>query len=205
MNKIYHRKITEEALQGLVAESALEVMIAADIGQDALRYQINHDHFHYDSNAFSSSDAYIESQRQRIRQALSLGENKEAWKAFGRLSHTVQDFYAHSNYVALWLAANERVAHGSEQIDPLDRKILDDPTLHSGKPHFFDLLKYWKLLPTSWEKWISPDSHLAMNIDGPDRPNFDWVFSASVKRTRMEFIQVYDSLSEEQKIDFAGN
>ena len=196
--------ITEEALVELVARPALEVMIAANVGQDALRYQFRHDHFHYDSNAFASSDAYVESQRELIRQALPRGGQKEAWQAFGRLSHTVQDFYAHSNYVALWLAANNGESLTPAQIDPRDREILADPHLHSGKPNILDLLKYWNLLPSSLEKLASTESHLVMNIDGPDRELFEWVFFAAMKRTRMEFNRVADSLPAELGLIFSG-
>lgn len=204
MKEIYHRKIMEEALGSFVAREALEVMIAANIGQDALRYQIHHDHFHYDSNAFAGSDAYVESQRGMILHFLVRGGKKEAWLAFGRLSHAVQDFYAHSNYVALWLAANDGKIHDPGQIDPLDGKILADPNLHSGRPNLLDLLKYWHLLPSAWEKTASADSHLVMNVDGPDRENFDWVFSAAVKRTRMEFDRLVISLPAGLKSAFIG-
>jgi hypothetical protein len=197
MKIIYHRQITQQALGNRVSPQALGAILAANVGQDALRYQVGHDHFHYDSNAFTRGDAYVESQQGLIRQALSRGEPQTAWQAFGRLSHAVQDLYAHSNYIALWLAKNHGANLTPGQMDPLDVDILSSPDLRSGKPHVFDLLFYFNLLPSSWLKHVPKDSHLLMNIDGPDRPNFDFVFSAAVMRTRVEFARVLSSLTSE--------
>jgi len=194
MKIIYHRQITQQAVGNQVSQRALDTFIAANIGQDRLCYQIGHDHFHYDSNAFSSGDAYVESQHSFIQPALAQGDPQAAWQAFGRLSHAVQDLYAHSNYVALWLAKNNCTDITPEQIDPLDVEVLSSPDLHSGKPDIFDLLQYLNVLPVSWLKLAPKDSHILLNIDGPDRVNFDFVFSAAVKRTRFEFSRAVNSL-----------
>jgi hypothetical protein len=197
MKIIYHRQITQQAVGNQVSQRALDAIIAANIGQDALRYQVGHDHFHYDSNALVWGDAYIKSEHTLILPALSRGNSQAAWQAFGRLSHAAQDLYAHSNYVALWLTKNNNANPDPGQIDPLDREILSNPDLRSGKPHLFDLLHHFNLLPSSWLKLAPEDSHLVMNIDGPDRPNFDYVFSAAVMRTRFEFSIVLNSLQTE--------
>jgi hypothetical protein len=197
MKIIYHRQITQQAVGSQVSQRALDAFIAANIGQDKLRYQIGHDHFHYDTNAFTRGDAYVESQRALIKPALTRGDPQAAWQAFGRLSHAVQDLYAHSNYVALWLTKNSRMNPTLEQIDPLDVDILSSPDLHSGKPDIFDLLQHLNVLPKSWQKLAPKDSHLLLNIDGPDRPNFDYVFSAAVMRTRFEFSIVLNPLNSD--------
>ena len=194
MKIIYHRQITQQAVGGQVSQRALDAFIAANIGQDRLRYQIGHDHFHYDSNAFTRGDAYVESQQALIQPALTRGDPHAAWQAFGRLSHAVQDLYAHSNYAALWLAKNNSTDITPEQIDPMDAEILSSPGLRSGKPDIFDLLQYLNILPVSWLKLSPKDSHILLNIDGPDRANFEFVFSAAVKRTQFEFSKVLNSL-----------
>lgn len=194
MKKIYHEKITKEAIASLVSNRALEVIVTANLGQDALRFQIGHDHFHYDSNAFARGDTYLESQHGLIKSALSQGEPQTAWQAFGRLSHAAQDFYAHSNYVALLLARQNGVNPNPEDIEPLEPDILASPVLRSGKPHLFDLLLYLNSLPSSWLKLAPVDSHLAMNIDGPERLHFKYAFSAAVKRTRIEFKRAVEFL-----------
>ena len=61
-----------------------------------------------------------------IRPALERSDPRQAWQAFGRLTHTAQDFYAHSNYVALWRERNP--AAPPDQIDALlpARRRLDE-------------------------------------------------------------------------------
>ena len=195
MKIIYHRQITQQAVGSQVSQRVLDAIIAANIGQDVLRYQVGHDRFHYDSNAFFSGDAYVESQHAIIHPALTQGDPQAAWQAFGRLSHAVQDLYAHSNYAALWLAKKNSADLSPEQIDPLDVDILSSPDLHSGKPDIFDMLQYLNLLPNRWLKLAPKDSHILLNIDGPDRAYFEFVFSAAVKRTQFEFSRVLSSLT----------
>jgi hypothetical protein len=43
MKIIYHRQITQQAVGSRVSQRALDAFIAANIGQDKLRYQIGHD------------------------------------------------------------------------------------------------------------------------------------------------------------------
>jgi hypothetical protein len=195
MKTNYHRQITQQAVGSQVSQRVLDVFIAANIGQDALRFQVGHDHFHYDSNAFTAGDAYVESQQALIQPALTRGDPQAAWRAFGRLSHAVQDLYAHSNYAALWLAKKNGVNLTPKQIDALDVDILSSPNLRSGKPDIFDLLQYLNVLPESWLKLAPKDSHIKLNIDGPDRAYFEFVFSAAVKRTQFEFSRVLNSLT----------
>jgi hypothetical protein len=195
MKTNYHRQITQQAVGSQVSQRVLDVFIAANIGQDALRFQVGHDHFHYDSNAFAAGDAYVESQQALIQPALTRGDPQAAWQAFGRLSHAVQDLYAHSNYAALWLAKKNGVNLTPKQIDALDVDILSSPNLRSGKPDIFDLLQYLNVLPESWLKLAPKDSHIKLNIDGPDRAYFEFVFSAAVKRTQFEFSRVLNSLT----------
>ena len=195
MKIVYHRRITTEALQQVVSARALEAILKANVRQDALRYQVGHAHFHYDDNTFAEGDAYVEAQRARILPALSERRPPSAWQAFGRLSHTVQDLYAHSNYVALWLARMGEPRPDPGQIDPLDPAVLSDPALRSGKPHlFFDALLHLNLLTPSLLERAPLDSHTRLNIDGPVRPNFDYAFSAALKRTQVEFRRLIESL-----------
>jgi hypothetical protein len=200
MRRIYHQRILEQALGRQVSKQALDIMIAANLGQDALRFQFGHEHFHYDSNTFASGDAYVNSQRAMIPPALQKAQPQAAWQAFGRLSHAVQDLYAHSNYVDLWLEKFKELDPGPEQIDPLNVEILSDPRLHSGKPYFFfDALLFFNLLTPGLLKLAPLNSHTRMNIDGPDRVNFPYAYAAAVKRTQIEFSQALDSLPNDRK------
>ena len=55
----YHIEMTRSALTPHFSDRALEIIIAANIKQDALRNQIGHDEIHYDNNAIEKGDRYI--------------------------------------------------------------------------------------------------------------------------------------------------
>ena len=86
-----------------------------------MRGQIGHDEYHFDNNAFEKSYAYIEEQRALTISSLMANDVFSAWSAFGRLTHTVQDFYSHSNYVDLWLSRQPEGAALQRKSTPLTR------------------------------------------------------------------------------------
>ncbi len=198
----HHREILQEALQGKISQNALKIISDANARQDYLRGQIGHDEYHFDNNAFDESYAYIEENHNQIITALKNGLVEEAWKAFGRLSHTAQDFYAHSNYIPLWLAQfdEENIPPASEVIHN-DQNILQSPKLHSGKLYYpLELLSYIPPL----KKYIMPhlpkDSHAWMNIDSPAQGAiFDYTFAAAVKVTQEKWGKILDNLSDKEK------
>ncbi len=94
----------DTGIEQIFQPSGARSIISANLGQDHwLRGQIGHPEYHFDQNAFLESWAYIERNRTIVRSALEAGDNILALQALGRLAHAAQDFYAHSNYVALWL------------------------------------------------------------------------------------------------------
>jgi hypothetical protein len=201
MLKPYHRAITSEALRDRFSRAALEVIIAANLGQDHwLRGQIGHDEYHFDQNAFEAGWSYLERNRLQVHAALKAGKAAAAWQAFGRLIHGAQDLYSHSNYVALWL---ERFPQGRwpppDEIDPFDVSIYQRPDLRSGKLYYpLEILSFIPVL----KRWIVPrlprDSHAWMNLDSPARgPLFPYAFAAAAKRTRYEFEQTVRGLPPE--------
>jgi len=109
----YHASITRKALSERFGPRALEAIVTANLGQDNLCGQIGHDEYHFDNNAFEKSYAFIEKQQALTVSSLGDGDVPAAWAAFGRLTHTAQDFYAHTNYVDLWLARFTDQAHPS--------------------------------------------------------------------------------------------
>ena len=165
MLRTYHRLITTQALSEYFSPRALEVIISANLGQDHwLHGQIGHPEYHFDQNAFLESWDYIKRSRAVIRTELETGQAFLAQQALGRLTHAAQDFYAHTNYVTLWL---ERFPDG--QRPPPDEMDAFDEVLLRGA----DLLR---------------DSHAWMNLDSPARaPGFAYAFSAAVQRTRYEY------------------
>lgn len=198
MLKPIHSAITRRALGGIISERGMDAIISANLNQDRLLALINHDEYHFDANAFEQSYAYLEEQRALTVSALEAGEAASAWAAFGRLTHGAQDFYAHSNYIDLWLA---RHANGSQptpsEIDPLDRALLDAPDLHSCRMYLpLEILYFIRPFTPLALRLLPADSHAHMNLDSPDQgPRFEYAFHAAVKRTQIEFDRTASHLS----------
>lgn len=187
----FHAELLRQALSEEISPEALRAITAANLAQDSLRNQVGHDELHFDNNAFPQGRRYIEDQRARIVPALLQGQVSPAWQAFGRLSHTAQDFYAHSNYISLWVAAHAAGAPASE-VDPLEASLLESPALHSGKLYYpGELLYFIPPLRKFALARLPADSHARMNLDSPAQgPLFEFAFAAALKRTRLEFGQV---------------
>ena len=199
----YHRRITTQALEKHVSPAALETIIAANFGQDALCYQFGHDHFHYDNNSFAVGDAYIQAQRRAVMDALARGEARPAWQAFGRLTHAAQDFYAHSNYVGLWRERDPGAA--PDQIPPLLAEVLSDSRLHSGRLYYpLGVLSFFSVLQPLVALFLPRNSHAWMNKDDPSRPDFDFAYVAAVKRTELEYQNIVRDLVPAQVALFTG-
>ena len=194
----YHVEIMHLALDDLFSSRALARMIKANLRQDSLRGQIGHHEYHFDHNAFDKSYAYIEEQRGLIVSSLRDKDVSSAWSAFGRLTHTAQDFYAHSNYIDLWLARQVEGAPPSPaDVPPMDPDTINSRALRSGKVYLLELLT---LIPP-FKPLVMPilprDAHGWMNLDSPERgPNFKYAFQAAVKRTKIEFEKTTKDLPE---------
>ena len=209
----FHESITRKALTGLFSLHALDVIVAANLGQDnLLTGQLGHDEFHYDNNAFTKSDRYLEDQRRLTISALQNNDPGIAWTAFGRLTHTAQDFYAHSNYVDMWLARfthKEVVASNfpmPAEIDALVKELLNSPDLHSGKLYYpLEALYFVPFLKHFILPLLPKDSHAHMNLDSPKQgKRFAFAFEAAVKRTILEFNNTVLNLPANQKMLFRG-
>jgi hypothetical protein len=203
----YHAEITRQALRTLFSAAALEKIVRANLYQDRLAAQIGHDEFHFDNNAFEKSYAYIEEQRRLTLTALRSEDAASARAAFGRLTHTAQDFYAHSNYIELWTSRQTDGARPTpSEVDPVDPSLVNHPALRSGRIYF-------PLEPLSFIPFTKPlvmpllprDSHAWMNLDSPEQgSDFEYAFQAAVKRTRLEFEKTTSVLSSEQRTLFVN-
>ena len=188
----HHIEITRQAIGADVSPRALEFILRANCAQDGLRYQLGHNHFHFDNNQFKESYAYIEEQRALVRASLERGDAESAWQAFGRMIHTVQDFYAHSDYIPRWLSRfNGGTPPAPEEVDPVSSDILQHPDLRSGKLYYpFEALAFIPFLKKSILPLLPADSHTHMNHDDFDDTGiFEYVLQASIKRTKIEFEQ----------------
>lgn len=96
-----HEDITNLALAGQIDAWYLEMVDAGNTAQDLDNLWDSNAHF--DNMAIRGSLGYIGA---RWREALNLVEKQSygsGCRQFGRLIHTIQDFYSHSNYVELHL------------------------------------------------------------------------------------------------------
>lgn len=184
-----HEEMTREALGEHFSPRALEIIIAANRKQDAIRGQIGHDEFHFDNNAIEKGLRYINEQRGFVLASLLSPGVLSAWIAFGRLTHTAQDFYSHTNYISLWLDQHPGTPPTPPEIDPVQKSLLRSPSLHSGKIYLpMDALYFVPFLRKFALKLLPEDSHGKMNLDSPAQgPRFEYARVAAVKRTQHEF------------------
>ncbi len=202
MHEDYHVRMITQALEAEFSQRALQTIIKANLGQDGLWGLVGHPEFHFDDNRFAESYAYMDRQRQEIAAALSAGKAQVAWRAFGRLLHTAQDFYAHSNYVQLWLTGRSPVP-APEEIDALEAAILDSPALVSGRLYFWELFSLIPGLEPLSRRLLPADSHAWMNLDTPERGAlFPYALAAASKRTWLEYERLAASLDDRQRAMF---
>jgi hypothetical protein len=184
-----HEEMTREALSVRVSPRALEIIIAANRKVDALSNQIGRDEYHFDNNAIDEGFQYIKEQRGFVLAALLSPGVLSAWIAFGRLTHTAQDFYAHTNYVSMWLDQHPGTPPAPPEIDPVQKSLIESPKIRSGKIYFpMDVLYFVPFLRKFSLTLLPHDSHGKMNLDSPKQgPHFEYARAAAVKRTQYEF------------------
>lgn len=200
MLKSVHAGITSNALAAAFSDRALEAIIAANLKQDRLLALIGHDEYHFDSNAFAESFAYLEEQRSLTISSLEANEVCSAWSAFGRLLHTAQDFYAHSNYINLWLSCQPDGALPTPiEVDPLDEDLIHTRALRSGRIYLpLEALYFIRALRSIALRLLPRDSHAWMNLDSPEQgPNFKYAFQAAIKRTKIELNKTVGHLQQD--------
>ena len=196
----YHIEIMLTALGERFSPRAISAIIYANARQDRLSGQFGHDEYHFDNNAFAKTHAYIEQQRALTVSALQNNDALSAWSAFGRLTHSLQDFYAHSNYITLWLNHFDGQAlPASSEVDPVDPTLLNSPDLRSGKVYYpFELLYFIRSTRAFSLRWLPHDSHAWMNLDSPEQGfKFDYAMQAAIKRTVIEYEKTTTGFSDE--------
>jgi hypothetical protein len=195
MEAVYHREVLARAVGPRVSAPALAAMQAANVVQDSL-WGLLHFVYHFDNSLFALGLAYMEQCRAEAARSDAPGP---AWSAFGRLSHAAADFYSHSNYVALWLAARPGAPPAPAAIDGLDPVILKHPRLKSGRIYLADVLYIFDSLRPLARRLAPADSHVHMNLDSPERgPLFPYSIEAAVQRTAAEFDRTLAAIGEER-------
>ena len=202
MLKPFHIEMTRLAVGEKFRSNALEKITDANLYQDRLLGQIGHDEYHFDGNAFEKSYAYVEEQRALTVSSLMANNALSAWSAFGRLTHAVQDFYSHSNYVDLWLSCQpDGVIPTPSEIDPIEPDLIDTPALRSGTIYLpLEAFYHFHILRPLLLRILPRDSHAWMNLDSPAPvSNFAYAFQAGLKRTKIEFEKTTLGFSEEMR------
>ena len=187
MKTKYHIEITRKALADYFSEHALRDVVQGNIRQDRIRNQFDHDHIHFDGSAFGSGFDYLERQKQSVIDSINIEAYNSARQSLGRVTHSWQDFYSHSNYVRLWLADHAELAPAEIEINKPE--IISHPDLKSGKN--YGLLDFLAMIP-GISRLIKPhmpdDSHAAMNLDSFEAGElFHFVYQAALKQTHSVF------------------
>jgi len=201
----YHAAMLAETLGQFFAPFALTEIIAANLWQDSPFTLLGHPQIHFDNLQFAAALTYIDQQHACLARAK---DSHEMRAAFGRLTHGAQDFYAHSNYVDLWLAANGGLANTRpDDIDGLDPAILNHPDLRSGTFYWWrDLIYYLPGLSGFAKKYLLfAGSHEEMNFDDESRgPRFAYALTAAKERTLAEYQRALRTLSPDRAALFHG-
>ena len=187
MKTKYHQEITHTALQSYFSEQALDTIIQANIKQDRIKYQIGHDYIHFDGSAFARGFGYIQEQEAQIIANAKSSDYDLARQAFGRITHSWQDFYSHSNYVFLWMDRHPEMP--PEEISDSDPLIFKHPDLASGKNYgLLELLATLPISSTLINPFMPKDSHAKMNLDSPSSNlHFAYAYWAAYRATESAY------------------
>ncbi len=203
MDARYHVAITRAALAGQFDEAALQIIIRANLGQDRLANLLGRPEIHFDASAFAAGERYIEAQRRVAAARAAQGDRPAALAAFGRLLHGRQDFYAHTNWAALWVEAHGGLERCTpEQIEPC-RYPLAVKGLASGRGSVLHFLACRLPVYGRWHRQhlLPAGDHEAMNLDHPGRgPLFPFAVSAAMKHSQVELGLLLDLLGAKQDI-----
>lgn len=204
----YHIETTQWVLSQNFSPKALKQVITANLSQDSIihLFRASESHRHFCNNRIAASLAYIEEQHALIeslakRSAEHVHEAKELARrkrvALGRLLHTVQDFYSHTNYVDLWLS-QQPLSHRQpvRAIDGLNEDVLNHTELHTATWFALEILFHIPLLGSILRLvWLPPHSHEAMHLDSPSRgPRFTYSMIMAQQRTAKEYQRAVDAI-----------
>lgn len=191
----YHIEITRLALEKHFSERALNAIIDANIKQDRIYYQIGHDHIHFDGSAFKQGFQYLAEQERSLFQHLQNTNLSLAWNALGRMTHSWQDYFSHSNYVRLWAEIHQN--QPAERITIDDSEILNHPGLASGKGYIpIELLIKVPGIKALIKPLIPQDSHAYMNLDSPSSGQFfPYAYWAALKATRAASERIFQQIN----------
>lgn len=194
MHAPYHDQLTRTALAGRFAPAALDEIAAANLRQDSL-VNLLRSKYHFDANAFAEAGMYVLEQESLAVRCVVDQRAVDARQAFGRLIHALQDFYAHTNYIALWVEAHPDSMQ-NEVIDPRDPEVLESGRLIAARVYYpLEAFTIFPALTPALRKRLPADSHANMNLDSPDRgPLFPLAMAAARRRTKLAFDEIAERI-----------
>ena len=133
--------------------------------------------FHFDNRTNYSQ---IETKWTDIRSKMQMYSKSRNYEEFGKQLHNAQDFYAHSNYVDLYVEYYQATHKDMKDFDPNNIPVYDDapedfktnylkPRLRTGKYDDRSNETAFVLRNKKYHDWESdPNSHYNMNKDNND-------------------------------------
>jgi hypothetical protein len=203
MNSEYHIQLCRNAFGDRFSQRALTIIGKANTGQDNIPGLLLHPEYHYERLA--DGKQYIQEERGRAIDAIKRHAPEDAWRAFGRLLHAAQDFYAHTNYVRLWAGHfGEDDLPPPEQFDGLNASLLGDERLEACKTYLFRDYAYFVPFLRAWVLADIPDdSHAKMNLDNPGQgPLFTYAMAGALQSSQRELKVILDALTPEEGARF---
>jgi hypothetical protein len=177
-----HSQLTTEAARGVLSESQLRIVITYNLAQDLRQWESE---VHFDNCAFAEGAQHIRDEWAKIER-LSDRLSDEGLTAFGRLLHTAQDFYAHSNWIEL---------HLDQDIIPLwDFQV---ETLPAGIVSGTWLIGFPKKCGSG------APSHDELNKDNPNSPEGKKIVQSGPHQGKTYFTLAFDAALQESRRQFA--
>lgn len=198
----YHIEITKKSLGSFFSPASLREIARANVGQDSLGSLFGvQAHRHVCDCSVADSLAYIEEEHTNLAAlTLTTGAEGKQRAALGRLLHTVQDFYAHTNYVALWLSARgDTDSLDDATVDGLDPYILAHPRLQTAQwLTWRDPFYYVPVMGKVLRRFhLPPASHEAIHLDSPSRGDaFYLAMAIARQRSRREYARAVAAIRE---------
>lgn len=188
MNLYQHEKFILYALDGLSFDSLAKTRIlAGNITQDTLYFCDSKRHFCRSiktsgPNAlathllyFGNANRYLQSERASVMMLIRMGVNSYARNSLGQALHTLQDLFAHSNYIDLTTLEQNQILTALKLKSSRIAPPLPRPQLK---------LTYWRLGSSGKNDEYT---HEAFNKDGAGRPGWE-LAKAAAKECSKEFV-----------------
>jgi hypothetical protein len=175
----YHATLLRRAApQGFSRTALLFRVIPTNIAVDLNQKD---DWLHFDNSTFLAGVEHVEALWARIEAGTDRMSN------FGRLTHTVQDFYSHSNWVELHQHVSP-VPVWDMRIAALPSGLLSGTYSGRRRPSGKTAPTHAELNKDSPSPWFSP-SGCRVVADGPNRGKtlFELGYDAALAATRVQF------------------